>query len=1237
MSKSRKMLVWGGAGAAILACLAVGFLLALPGLIDMDAIGRNALATLRARYDVDFKEIKISFLPYPHAVVRGVGMRVPEVLDASADSISVYPRILPLLAGKFRPAEIRIVNPRFGLKLPAHAASEHSGGTAAQRAKDGADNSFPARFALLKERLVQFDGALSAALPGIVIDMRGGLLEIYSGSERIFRFDEIASRATVLPEGIDLRLSTGKSGIWDSCSFFGRIDPHDWKGSGELSIIGCASRELVSFLMHPEKHRIGDSNIDLTVKLSGIGFKEVRAEFTAAVSRFAIEEGRQGEKKTVLRDGSLAGSVSLGPEGLDIGISSCRFGYPRLSLTGRFVKNLSDESASLDIQCRDVEAEAVRDVMLSLLGRNNTVQRVFNIVRGGEVPAISYIARAKAASELDKLENFKLEGSLKRGLIFAPKADLLVSNVFGDVIIEDGILIGTGLSGQSGGTTTTGGTLKIGLAKGETPFHLDLPLSADLTDLPPVLDRTVKEEDFRRELGLIKDLKGSASGRLILGETTEHVKVWVETGPFRVSGTYGRFADPLDVEGASFFMDGPKIEVKSVAGKSGRMKLSKVDFSYDWGGERLMVLNSTAPATLPLPVIEPLIRAREDWKNLFAPGSGPLKGTLILDTLNFKGPMGDRSKWIFNAAGAFEDLTVQTRYFSGPMTIKSGGFEAGRDALNFKHLNVSLADSSLVVSGTVSGYFDTLRSAQLSASGYLGTSGNKDIAALADLPGMIRGISGLTLDQAHFSWDKDVRTAFEGEMLVASGPKVRIRIVRTPDEVSIDELVIQDADSNAAISMKVRPKQFDIGFSGSLSNRTADKLLSENKVLSGPIQGKFNALFYIDEPRRSTAEGQIKISGFQLPIGFKVPAKIENAVLEASNNRIDIKSAMLSWNESRISLGGTVTIVDSAYLVDMSAFADTLDLESILEGRKDEQDDTKAGRSKKGWDEPVTGTIRVRSERLTYGKFTWNPVIAEVAVSPGHFDVKIDQANLCGISTSGRVSVTPEGTSLELNPEAKDQEIEPTLACFFDKKRLVTGKYSLKSKLASKSNGNRKKLIEGLDGDVDIRVTKGCVYRFEHFAKIMSLLSITEIYRGQLPDLMTDGCSFDTLRIKGKIDDGKLTLTESVLDGPSMKMVFRGEVDIAKKKMDVVALVSPIRTMDRIIGAVPLVNKIFDGIIVVPVRLTGDLSDPTVIPMSPTAVGEELFWFMKKTFQLPVTLLQPLAESAGQAVGAPRK
>jgi len=149
------------------------------------------------------------------------------------------------------------------------------------------------------------------------------------------------------------------------------------------------------------------------------------------------------------------------------------------------------------------------------------------------------------------------------------------------------------------------------------------------------------------------------------------------------------------------------------------------------------------------------------------------------------------------------------------------------------------------------------------------------------------------------------------------------------------------------------------------------------------------------------------------------------------------------------------------------------------------------------------------------------------------------------------------------------------VSCFFDKKRLITGKYSLKSNLSG--NGKGRDLIEGLDGDIDFKAGKGRLFRFELLSKIMSVLSITEIYRGHVPDLFTEGCAYDTLSIKGKSMDGKLTLTESVLDPPCVKMGLRGEGNLSGKRW-MGRAVSTMRTSTDYRG-VPLVIKIDGGII----------------------------------------------------------
>jgi hypothetical protein len=96
------------------------------------------------------------------------------------------------------------------------------------------------------------------------------------------------------------------------------------------------------------------------------------------------------------------------------------------------------------------------------------------------------------------------------------------------------------------------------------------------------------------------------------------------------------------------------------------------------------------------------------------------------------------------------------------------------------------------------------------------------------------------------------------------------------------------------------------------------------------------------------------------------------------------------------------------------------------------------------------------------------------------------------------------------------------------------------------------------------------------------------------------------------------------VDGRCMKLVWSGNVDFVARKLDLVVLLAPLRTFEKIIGYVPLIGNIFDGVISVPVRVSGDLSDPSIVPMSPTAVGSKIFGMMKQVLQAPFKVVSPL-------------
>ena len=92
-----------------------------------------------------------------------------------------------------------------------------------------------------------------------------------------------------------------------------------------------------------------------------------------------------------------------------------------------------------------------------------------------------------------------------------------------------------------------------------------------------------------------------------------------------------------------------------------------------------------------------------------------------------------------------------------------------------------------------------------------------------------------------------------------------------------------------------------------------------------------------------------------------------------------------------------------------------------------------------------------------------------------------------------------------------------------------------------------------------------------------------------------------------------------------MGLACEGEIDLSRKEMDLVILVAPFRTVDRIVKHIPIVGGIMGGkLISIPFRAKGKLGDPYVIPLSPTAVGSGVLGILERTLKLPITIMEPL-------------
>ena len=105
-------------GAFLIFLLAVQLI--VPKLINLESIKRKILASASEKVggEVKCQRIRLSFFPHPHAVIDGVILSIPGNVSGSLDTLSVYPKILPLFRGKLYLSQVQVERPDFKVNLP---------------------------------------------------------------------------------------------------------------------------------------------------------------------------------------------------------------------------------------------------------------------------------------------------------------------------------------------------------------------------------------------------------------------------------------------------------------------------------------------------------------------------------------------------------------------------------------------------------------------------------------------------------------------------------------------------------------------------------------------------------------------------------------------------------------------------------------------------------------------------------------------------------------------------------------------------------------------------------------------------------------------------------------------------------------------------------------------------------------------------------------------------------------
>ena len=882
-------------------------------------------------------------------------------------------------------------------------------------------------------------------------------------------------------------------------------------------------------------------------------------------------------------------------------------------------KGLSFKDIDLDLEAGEVDIPLTRDAAFSLADAP-VVQEIFTYIKGGTVPLMTFHSQGGSIADLGNTENISIKGQMLQGEIFIPKPQFNFKNVKSECVISKGILKGEKIEAKLDNAQLQKGKLQVGLKGADAPLHLETVTKVNLEELSHLLKHVVKDEAFIRELDSIQKINGYAQGKLVLGESLASIKPKVEVSEFNLSALYQRIPYSIEIKGGQFLYDGKRVQVKNLSGTVGRSTFSGLTAGLIFGNVPYLEITSKKSSVSLEEIHRWLLsynKLQTSLKDITT-----LKGDVKLSLVNFTGPFRNSQDWRFRAIGSAENIAIDSSLLPSLLTITAKKFEVTPEQLVLTDAQTSMLDSSYSISGVFKNPLKGLQNADITFNGTMGPQTAQWFRDTIKLPAL-RVDQRFSFSQSHLQWEKSGNVFFQGNIKTQNGADVSIDVIKNPQGLAINKLFVDDGISRATLTFNLREKTLGLSFVGKLNSLTLAKLTTLSHIPEGFIQGNFRTEIDREKSLRSTAQGNLSGAKIVIPWKEKVPLNIENISLNADTNRINVESASIKLDDNEVSLRGSLNFTEKGVATDMDITADKLTWEQVRKMIKSESKEKDAKKKDYPWNLPVYGMLRLKSNNFISDKLTVSPLHADISFTPDIATIAITKALVCGIPTPGSIKISHDNLQCDFNPNAHGLELKPTLACLSENKRIVTGRFDFDATLMAQ--GKSDQLLQSLQGKINFSAKDGRIYKATILSKILSLINVTGILQGGIPDLTKEGFSYRSFTFQGDIEDGKIILKEAIIDAPSMDLVGSGDVDLVKKKMDIKVLVAPFKTVDSVLRKIPLVRNITGrNLVAIPIKVSGDLENPEVSSLSPSAIGSGILGILEKTLKAPVHLIQPI-------------
>lgn len=180
---------------------------------------------------------------------------------------------------------------------------------------------------------------------------------------------------------------------------------------------------------------------------------------------------------------------------------------------------------------------------------------------------------------------------------------------------------------------------------------------------------------------------------------------------------------------------------------------------------------------------------------------------------------------------------------------------------------------------------------------------------------------------------------------------------------------------------------------------------------------------------------------------------------------------------------------------------------------------------------------------------------------------------------------------------------------------VMTGRALVAGGLNSQGS-NFEEFKRNLSGKLVVYVENGTIYRFKTLARIFSLMNLRS-----LPDLDVKGVLYDALSGTLSINEGKVTLYDTILFGRDVRVIANGSINLVKDEYDLLMGVQVFRVLDEFLKEIPVAGPILLGkdkmFIASYFEVQGRLANPEVHFMPFKSIKESTLAVLRRALTYP--------------------